>query len=336
MPTLTQQDFVDLLNVTNPIVSFIAQQKFQDWIGARFWYDLCQCTTVSTPAAPAPAAPPAGVPVITPVPSSPLPCFTHTWPDITFDPPTPPSTTNGIVFDPTIYARPTTGNNATLTIERYQLGTGIAGVNASFGIDIRSSTGTVQQSLSANITTAGLQTVTQNLIINATGPQIRMNASASPNTDSDHYRFKLDIYCGGQTGPASPCCPPDAIAQGQLDLILQYVKLIQRQAVPFAYVAGTVHTGLTGSGTLSVSGLLGVKVDITTTPTPLGRTGSSPVTLFDAGYLTWGTADGYPQSEVLQHDPQLSLPARASAFTSLAYDLHPGVVVDITELVREP
>jgi hypothetical protein len=126
------------------------------------------------------------------------------------------------------------------------------------------------------------------------------------------------------------------VLRAEIDQILGLVTLIQRQSVPFAYVPGTVHTGLSGAGTLSVQGLIGAKVAFTTLPSELGRVGTSPVELFDAGFITWGTADGYAQSEHLEHSPQLSLPARCSAFTSLAYDLHPGVVVTITELVREP
>jgi hypothetical protein len=146
-----------------------------------------------------------------------------------------------------------------------------------------------------------------------------------------------EVYCtsGPATGPLN-CCPPDPQVIGRLDNIQALVTLLQRQLAPFAYIAGTVHSGLSGAGVLSVQGLLGAKIHITTDPTTLGVEGPSPSILFDRGFITWGTADGYPQSERLERSTQLSLPARASAFTSLAYDLHPGVVVTITELVREP
>jgi hypothetical protein len=124
--------------------------------------------------------------------------------------------------------------------------------------------------------------------------------------------------------------------QAQLDVIQQLLTLIQRQAVPFAYVSKTVHSGLSGAGSISVQGLLGVKLECTTIPSSLGVAGTSPAEHFDLGWITWGTADGYPQSVRIEHSPQLSLPARASAFTSIAYDLHPGVVATITELQREP
>jgi len=114
------------------------------------------------------------------------------------------------------------------------------------------------------------------------------------------------------------------------------VTLIQRQAVPFAYVASTAHSGLSGAGSLSISGLLGIKVAVTTLPAQLGSQGTSPAEYFDMGWLTFGTLDGYPQSYRLERSAQILLPNLCSAFTSLDYDLHPGVVVTITELLREP
>jgi len=113
------------------------------------------------------------------------------------------------------------------------------------------------------------------------------------------------------------------------------VTLIQRQSVPFAYVPGAVHTAISGAGAIAVSGLIGALIDVTTLPASYGSRGTSPAEHFDLGFLAWGTTDGYPSSVRLEHDPQLSLPARCSAFTELAYDLSPGVVVTITELHRE-
>ena len=133
-----------------------------------------------------------------------------------------------------------------------------------------------------------------------------------------------------------PCCPPDTSTQAYLDVITRQLNLIQRQLVPFAYIASTAHAGLSGAGTFAIQGLLGVKVNVTTIPTPIGREGTSPTEYFDMGFLTFGTPDGYDHSVRLERSQQIILPARCSAFTTFAYDLHPGVVVTVTELVREP
>lgn len=117
---------------------------------------------------------------------------------------------------------------------------------------------------------------------------------------------------------------------------IEAITLIQRQAVPFAYVTSTVHAGLNGAGAIAISGLIGVKVTVTTLPATLGVEGTSPPKHFDLGFLTFGTADGFGQAVRLERNPQVILPARCSAFTDLDYDLAPGVVVTITELLREP
>jgi hypothetical protein len=114
------------------------------------------------------------------------------------------------------------------------------------------------------------------------------------------------------------------------------VTLIQRQIVPFAYVTGTSHAGLTGTGSFGISGLLGVKVALTSDPTSLGVRAGTPAELFDRGFVTLGTPDGYPSDYRLEHNPTIILPPRCSAFTTLGYTLHPGVTATITELVREP
>lgn len=167
------------------------------------------------------------------------------------------------------------------------------------------------------------------------GIQVQGRTNGTASTDT--FDVDFEVTCGGGCGSLiAPCCPPDPVLMALLQRINTTLELVQRQAVPFAYIASTVHSGLTGSGTLSVQGLIGAKVDLTTIPSTLGSAGTSPTEYFDLGFITWGTADGYPQSIRIDHDPLLSLPSRCSAFTTLAYDLHPGVVATITELVREP
>lgn len=149
---------------------------------------------------------------------------------------------------------------------------------------------------------------------------------------------QLDFYCGGQLPNAAttPCCPPDPLVTGYLQQILDLATLLQRQLVPFSYVTGATHTGLSGAGALSISGLLGVKVAVTTLPTSYGVAGTSPPEHFDLGFLTFGTPDGFPSAYRLTRNPQFLAPPRCSVYTDLDYDLAPGVVVTITELEREP
>jgi len=154
----------------------------------------------------------------------------------------------------------------------------------------------------------------------------------------DRANNSTEGFCGTNTGPTSitPCCGPDASVIAMLQTILGQVNLIQRQAVPFAYLSSTAHAGLAGTGSFPISGLLGVSVALTTLPASLGSSVGTPVEIFDAGFVSLGSADGYPQDYRVEHNPTLILPARAGAFTTLGYTFHPGIVATITELIREP
>jgi hypothetical protein len=167
---------------------------------------------------------------------------------------------------------------------------------------------------------------------------IRLTKTANGTAGLTLSQDTLEIFCNGNPpgGVVAPCCPPDPNLTGMMTQILQYVTLLQRHLVPFAYISGSVHSGLSGAGTISIQGLLGAKVECTTIPASYGRSGTSPTEYFDLGFITFGTADGFPSSYKLERDEQLMLPARCSAYTDLDYDLAPGVVVTISEIKREP
>jgi len=122
--------------------------------------------------------------------------------------------------------------------------------------------------------------------------------------------------------------------------LLQSVKaavdLIQKQSTPFAYVPGATHTGLSGDGEISVSGLLGMQAEVTTLPDSVGREDGSPIKLFDVGYITFGSGDGWEDSRRLDKSLRLVFPPYGGLYTKIGYSLRPGVVISITELEREP
>lgn len=350
-PTLTAQDFFDLIQIAPLTPAYIvAQQKLQTWVASLVWWQFCQCTSVTTPAPPTPPSAPSGLPQVNPTTgpfvSPATPCYTYTSPEFQM------VSVFGTGNKPTTLGDPHTQAGAApwppgvtyidLIVTRTSFGATHDSADVTFRVTDNPAftAGTNSKLISA----VPVGTTTYNILggPQSIGPRwgwfIDTFSDSTPSTiTTDKFRYTVNAYCGGQTpsaGPA-PCCPPDPTLQFQVDQILEYVKLIQRQAVPFAYVPGTVHTGLSGSGVLSISGLLGAKVNLTTIPAHLGRTGTAPTELFEAGFITWGTADGYPQSVRLEHAQQISLPSRCSAFTDLAYDLAPGVVATITELKRE-
>jgi hypothetical protein len=113
------------------------------------------------------------------------------------------------------------------------------------------------------------------------------------------------------------------------------VTLMQRQNVPFAYVPGAVHSGLTGAGTFAVQGILGLSVNATAKPGYLSSDMAPVQSWFKLGELSWGTADGWLARRIVTHDPHLYLGIEGD-ITAVAYEFEPGVTATITELVREP
>jgi hypothetical protein len=85
-----------------------------------------------------------------------------------------------------------------------------------------------------------------------------------------------------------------------------------------------------------VSGILALAVSLTTVPTQLGDRLGTPPRLFDVGWLSLGTSDGYEEAVFVNSATQLVVPRSAGLLTTVGYSLHSGVVMTITELTREP
>jgi hypothetical protein len=121
----------------------------------------------------------------------------------------------------------------------------------------------------------------------------------------------------------------------QLAYARRDITLIQRQGVPFGYVPGPLHTGLTGVGEITVSDILALSVQFTTIPSQYPHIDADPDTYFGLGWLTLGTADGFLHSTKLSKNPQLLEPV-SGEITRVGYELAVGVVANIQEFVREP
>lgn len=138
--------------------------------------------------------------------------------------------------------------------------------------------------------------------------------------------------CGG----TADICTRLSQISDRLDWLRRDVTLIQRQAVPFAYVNGPTSAGLTGHGTISVSAILGVSVLLTTRPSSWGKTADTPARLIPAvGQLTFSTPDGDSNATLLHYDDELILGV-SGAVTAIKYSFRPGIVATVKQLVREP
>jgi hypothetical protein len=92
---------------------------------------------------------------------------------------------------------------------------------------------------------------------------------------------------------------------------------------------------LTGSGTLSVSGILGLLVTLTTVPSSLGFYPDSPRTTIGAGWVSWHSQGGWISQVPIQRTPQ-ELLFDVLTVDQVGYFFPPGVVATITELTRGP
>lgn len=337
-PTFTTDDKIALLVGALHPGWTAAQAKLSDAIQTAIWYQFCKCDAGTQPTQPTPPTDPGGTQLVGP--QQPAATLCGTW----LSAPTVCSSdlaTSDLfssVLPPPQPGPPACPAGATMV--RFTLKNIVTGIHPdsidftySYFTDL-----TTQHTPPFTHTLASGGTFVQDFVLppGVTGFGAICARHTNGSNNSNLAQMQIDVYCGGFPGqPTAPCCPPDGISAAILSQILAQVNLIQRQSVPFAYTPSTTHTGLSGSGVISISGLIGAKVSITTLPASLGRSGTTPLEIFDAGFITFGTADGYPTSIRLEHNPQLMLPARCSAYTDLAYDLHPGVVVTITELLRE-
>ncbi len=328
--TLTTTEIDALVNLTfgTDLTSGLA--KIKDMILNAIWEDICECTsgTLTPPTYPPPVTG-------TPIPQLPVsPSGTcDVWDDVRT---MASSGTSQFVIRPSIYGKNPTYGKLTVGV------TGMTGASATVTVSLNAyqvGTGTLSGiALNTHLIAANGTTTTSDGYIRADTEHIALEVHVAGSTTSPTITSHAEIYCGDNRpgGTITPCCPPDESTQNQLELILKMVTLIQRQNAPFAYVSSTAHSGLSGTGSIAIQGLIGAKVDITTLPSWYGSEGTGPTQYFDLGFLTFGTPDGWPSSYRLDHDPTLMFPSRCALYTQLDYDLSPGVVVTITELLREP
>jgi hypothetical protein len=326
------------------------QTFFSNLVKSYLWYSLCQCSVGSPTAHPAADSDPGDLPAINPPDIVSLPdrvlCFDLDTGFIGF-----PATNPGAVAiqgtdtnlggSSTAVAIPPGLTSFDLIVERQAAGSVHAQVTCSgnWFADNAAGLGNIGGFTGVSVlsTATGPNRVRQ--LVPATARFWHINLLVSGTTNvSDLGRLQIQGACygGSLDGTQQACCLPDPLATGYLSRILTAVELIQRQAAPFGYVAGTTHSGLSDNGSLTIADLIGVKIEVTSLPDSYGRLAGDPIEYFGLGFLTWGTTDGYRSSTPLEHEFQVIFPPLAGVYTSLGYSLAPGVVVTVTELVREP
>lgn len=332
--------------------ALIAASALTQVILNAYWYLACQCSTMATPAPPAVASIPTGVTVINPPQIGPPTVGTtgclfyksdrYVVPGVNWDAwiiPSKPAQASALVIAAANMLPVPSG------VSTYKLDwdTGVAnGTAEGYDFDLLFFDANLASAGGENRINARPTGLTGSLIGSTPSTakffSVLANFNNGPRTPPANIGAQIAFFCAGQvaTSPAVPCCPPDPNLVGLLAQIQNTVTLIQRQMVPFGYILGTAHPGLSGAGAISISGLIGVKVAVTTLPGSYGVEGTSPPEYFDLGFITFGTADGFPSAFRLTRNRQIMTPRFCSAYTDLDYDLAPGIVVTITELKREP
>jgi len=339
-PDLTEATMAAVLAGGELGAGIVAAQLILDVIKNQLWYQLCKCDSGTQPTAPVGQDEP--------------PDIIHINPPtvVTPNPVTACATASSSALTPTIFAaakligvRLSSGGGPPYAIPSGATMVRITSHNNSVGATHKTMqfnywpypTATLESSATSwQDLNAGSSV--HDILITPGAYGFAIDAQTSDGSATTNTaQVDIEVYCGGQPGQTvDACCPPDPQLTGLITRVLEYVTLIQRQVAPFAYVLGDAHSGLADDGDITVSGLLGVSVDITTLPDSYGRAEGSPVEYFGLGFVSFGTADGYRQSFRLEHDKQLILPAVAAAYTLVGYSLAPGIVVTITEVLREP
>jgi hypothetical protein len=331
MPVFTNADYVALLLADSGPTGHAARQKVADTVKNLAWFQSCECMSGTQPTPPASPANPGGTTYALPPPVAAGPCFSTLY--------TPVGLTNPNASAGPEFAIPATATAFNLSAWLTQIDPACTTNSPGWSINVYDSSHTL------------LHIYTQSAFVTSTvnnkffvGPQafpagsafMHVFVGAGANCPLDRFWLQVDLLCGSNSqAPASPC-QADPVSVELLNQILSMVTLIQRQGVPFAYIVGAVHSGLSGNGQFAVSGLLGLKIDVTTLPARAGLVVGDPNTRFDLGWLNVGTADGFGDRMFIDTNPDVMLPVDMGAMTIVGYSIPPDVVVTISELLREP
>lgn len=351
-PNLTAQDLIDALNFLDLATSIVAIDRIRQWFEHRYWYQVCQCTSTTTPTAPTPSDPgQIGTGTGLPSGGSSAPCWDVTDAFSVL----PNGSTNGhpqpqlLPASASTLSVSATGWTGTFTATAVPAGvtqvTHTIGVTQAdhFTCDLYlvtwTSTGT-EIGPTALFTSPPIQhgTITANVPSNAAYWLILEDVNGSSANPAD-WNVHLKFFCSASppNSIVQDCCPPDPGVSNKLAQIYATLNAIY-QSLPApltSYAENTVHAGLSGNGQVAIAATaLAVKLVLTTIPSSYGQVAEDPVFYFDVGYVTPAGVEGaYSTTRVTKATEVMVLPPLTNAFH---YSLAPGVVATATELTRGP
>jgi hypothetical protein len=362
-PTLTANDYQALLQLSPQDEFLAALGKLKDLVTIALWYELCECKTVTTPQ---PSTgllnPPAGV---TLPDFSTTPCAqprmrlnvdnynaafddsnnitTSVFPNL--------QTTQSVPTDSshpsqTIAVIPSTWSSWHAT---NQLVTGQTPPTSGYAVAVNTY-GRDRRPLATPLTTPVTNTQpfvrqpdTGDVQLSAAEAYVSVNTIGQPSPAVPGVvDWSLFINCSGPAGTLPGCCQDPVLAAlvtalGQeLQLLRKDTQLLQRYSVPFAYVLGPSHVGLTGSGSLQIGRAVGLKIDVTAFPGDNQQMLGTPPYIFDLGWISVLTPDGLLDEVRLTRTSTTWMSKLIPSATVAGWGLREGVTASITEMRAEP
>lgn len=356
-PAMPSSSDLDVKNAIGGVLN----PGFNAWLSAVHdlllnyaWHGYCQCDSVSTPT---PVYPPPTADQGGGTGSTSGPCFVGTWSGTPWDDTANPPLINNLSSLIPMGSASTCGVGSipctSLTAAAPTQVQGTLEVNSAsrdgltqlFFIWYKAD-GTFISSTSAFATASSGSAITHfgPLTVPALTARMYISAFVPPSEVyfTSNTTVTLQWYCGNTPGGQTACCDSPTSINGLSELyallqnVYAQVNLLQRYRLPFAYIPGAAHSALTGSGSFSVSRLVGVKVSGMTIPSHYGVVAGNPDYHFDLGWLSIETGDGFINEVRLHADGQVWLPDLMPMALTLGYYLNPGVVATVTELEAEP
>ena len=347
-PGLTLEDFILASDLTSPVFADPHIKRIGQWFVHMMWPNWCDCTNgTSPPPSTTGPLPTGGQNPGMPTGSTNGPCWdkTATWQVAAATPGSPP-------FDCTLQLMPQTqtvsvvpgGSNYPRTAQVVPAGTTLWSLAAT----LHDSGGSLGMTLVLEFFDSGGNFLNQdfaafpagggNTSVSDTLPTgtHSWHALIGPDTATHNYTTEFSFACPGNPSGQldTPCCPPDPLLEARLNQIYQLEQAIWNLlVVPSGYTKSTVHSELTGEGTLNVSGVFGFLIDITSgVPTTPQLPGTPPYE-FSVGWMSIMTGDGMINEVRISRTHQLWSPPLAGLATIFGYYLNPGFTITMTELV---
>lgn len=118
-------------------------------------------------------------------------------------------------------------------------------------------------------------------------------------------------------------------------MIQREIAIMKNLTAPYAYLDGTEYTNLTGTGSLPISRLLGLRVYVVQPPPAQPVLPGNPPYLWNCGWMALANPDGVIEERRVVRSGMTWLPRNAQLATSFQWALTSGTVVTAIEIRPE-